>query len=524
MDKFDFSSLIHEAKNVLIAGRSYQINKILDSLIDALIQHPYGRGSADACYVIGMIHMGASDPPDPHRSEIVNLLVNRLYETINEEEHYFNSLVNLVKACIDLKSYNEAFKYGLIAEEIYKNIYGTDNKDDVLLENMALATYLSGNKDKAKFYFKQLKKFFKHLVVDAYSIIKEHENKIDDASGEELVKKFYELISPQSYTQSNYRECLVELQKKPNIPKAWKCWRILCELHLKALAEEDNEFLKLQEIACIAASSGKAIAFHPKNAEDDYELWYWRGKYLGELFFYNLAIEALEKAISIDPKNKESLRLVKDIKKKRKKLESKQDIKKLIYELGDKQDKIYERAIDAIVKIGEPAVRNLCIVLADKSEEWLRRKNAAVALGRLDCYVNPEIFISALKDPNRNVQQGAAWAIGKRRIQEAIPTLSELLYDLQCSWYSKSLIADALLKINTSASRSEVEHFKQHIIELEKKLQRGERTQELETLHDYLVKQIPYDKQATSLEEMRDDMLMALRYFRTQIDKLERSI
>ena len=93
-------------------------------------------------------------------------------------------------------------------------------------------------------------------------------------------------------------------------------------------------------------------------------------------------------------------------------LAARSDIGGLVWALANPDEQTYEEAIEVLSRIGEQAVPELSRVVSDTTEDWLRRKNAAVALGRMSCPLDPSVLFAALKDPDRTVQQGAVCAVG----------------------------------------------------------------------------------------------------------------
>ncbi len=203
-------------------------------------------------------------------------------------------------------------------------------------------------------------------------------------------------------------------------------------------------------------------------------------------------------------------------------LVEKRDLKGLIWALGAQEDSVCTKAIDAIVAIGETAVDELSTVLMDASEPWLRRKNSAVTLGRLECSIRPDVLISALRDPNRNVQQGAAWATGLRKLSEAVPGLSDVLFDSGASWFTKATMAEALIRINSKESRLAASRFIEHIEDQKRNLADGERTPELSALYDYLTqRQFTFGE---PYEAMKGHLLMTLDQLRSGLDAAAKEV
>jgi len=280
MIDFDFSLLINDALKKF-QGRNdihhiVDVENIISPLIDALQKYPLTRGSADALHLIGIIHMATLDS---HRSEMSCLLVHRFRKTLMNKLSHFNSLVNLTRACINLKSFDEAYQYGLIGERI-------DNEDLDLLSNMTVASFLSNRKDESRERFEKIKKLDPIRTTEVHDLCnwKSNLKRTDHFSCNDLVEKFEHMKDLKDFEQ--FKINLSELQKRPDGRNAWKCWRILCEMYIDMMPKNSkSEYLRLQSIAGLAAASGKAIAFHHNKAINDLQLWQWRRDALRKLEF-----------------------------------------------------------------------------------------------------------------------------------------------------------------------------------------------------------------------------------------------
>lgn len=289
MAHFDFSLLLFEALQKLPSltenmKRSFvatNIESILAPLIDALQQYPRASGSADALHLIGVVHMATFDH---HRSEMSCLLVHRFRKTLIDKSHHFDSIVNLTRACINLKSFDEAYQYGLLGERI-------DNDDIDLFSNMVVASYLSDRKDEARERFEMLKEKSPTRATQVYALVN-WKSDLKDTRGDScdhLVEKFVETKISGDFEKS--KTYLSNLQKKPDGKNAWKCWRILSEIYVEMIQKNrESEYLYLQSTAGLASASGKAIAFHPDNARDDKQLLKWHRDALRELDFDDIQL------------------------------------------------------------------------------------------------------------------------------------------------------------------------------------------------------------------------------------------
>ncbi|MBN1154713.1 hypothetical protein JXB12_07320 [candidate division KSB1 bacterium] len=292
---YDFSALIIEAQQKMQRGL---LEPAIRPLINALESFPLGNGAADALYLIGIVHM---ETLDGHRCEISCLLSHRLRATLIDPDIEFRNLVNLTRACLNQKSFSEAYTYGKIAEQIVKD-------DEDLMANMLTAGIFSGLEKELeisrRYHELQLKS--PTHAAGVISIIEGRSNikRTNNLSCDDLVDKFESNLKSGDF--EDYKRNLNELLQKPDGINSWKCWKILTEMHIAMKpADPSQEYLRLQEMAGVAAASGKAIEFHPKKAKDNQKLWHWRGNALGQMCLYDMAVEALQTADSIKPGNKD---------------------------------------------------------------------------------------------------------------------------------------------------------------------------------------------------------------------------
>lgn len=283
MINFDFSILISNAiRQLPNIKTNLKIGEIINPICDALVKYPDGRGAGDAIHIIDMVYMGISDH---HRSEIACLIVHRFRNTLIDKRHHFNSLVNLTRACINLKSFDESYKYGLMAEEI-------NNNDLDLLSNMTVASYLSNRQKEARERFAILKEKHQLRAAEVHALVNWRSSlkRTDGENCDELVEKFQKMMKSKEIDKFNLS--LAELQKQPDGKSSWKCWQILCEWYSNILSKANfnSEYLRLLNVAGLAASCGKAIAFHPDKDNLDRKLLKWRRESLQELEFFDIQV------------------------------------------------------------------------------------------------------------------------------------------------------------------------------------------------------------------------------------------
>ncbi|MEN3039753.1 MAG: HEAT repeat domain-containing protein, partial [Candidatus Kryptonium sp.] len=106
-----------------------------------------------------------------------------------------------------------------------------------------------------------------------------------------------------------------------------------------------------------------------------------------------------------------------------------------------------EFLVEVLVKMGKPAIETLIIALKDK--DWRVRESVVEILGNIGDPETIEALIFALKDRSRNVQKSAAEALGKigdvRAIKALIPALKSESENVRES------VVRALVKIGKSA-------------------------------------------------------------------------
>jgi HEAT repeat protein len=86
-------------------------------------------------------------------------------------------------------------------------------------------------------------------------------------------------------------------------------------------------------------------------------------------------------------------------------------IEPLIGALRDEDSNVRQRAGDALGKIGQPAAKPLAGLLQDPNPEM--RRMAVEQLGKIRHPEALEPLLTALRDPDPNVQWWAAWALGE---------------------------------------------------------------------------------------------------------------
>lgn len=123
------------------------------------------------------------------------------------------------------------------------------------------------------------------------------------------------------------------------------------------------------------------------------------------------------------------------------------DIGGLIAALGDRDDASYKAAAGALIDVGAAAVVPLIETLRDPGGDWLRRKNAAVVLGRLRAREAAPVLVRCLADGNRNVQQGACWGLAHLGDRGAVPALIDVVLGEHATLFTRGVAMAALLEV-----------------------------------------------------------------------------
>lgn len=193
-------------------------------------------------------------------------------------------------------------------------------------------------------------------------------------------------------------------------------------------------------------------------------------------------------------------------------LKRKHDLKGLTWALGSSDDRIYGEAVSALAQMGQSAVPMLSGVLSNSQDQWLRRKNAALSLGRMTCSPDPTVLIAALDDLNYNVQQGAIAALGDLHSIEAVPSLVALLRDVSGRWFSKAMAVHALYKIGGDDALEALEAFKHRLLELTESLESNNSVEELSNLYSFLLRRhLAITGERGEFEDMKPVMRSALQ-------------
>lgn len=267
-------------------------------LVEAVRPMPRRHGAADAMAIRAKIYFQTSQA---YPGELACLEALRWAPSFIEADLLFDTLVNLNSFNLLLKSYDEAYAYGRMAEAIRSD-------DSDLGANMVVAAAMTSCEEEALSRFERLKQLapMKAAVIKRYfegegpsmdvvtstrhvdcsDILQRLRTAVTAGSGDEVVA------------------LVAELQQRPEGIGARDCWLELCRFHRQTVEiADDDEYLLIQGYAGLASATGKAINAAPGEAEGDGRLWRWRGEAFTQLRLFELAIPALERATALAPED-----------------------------------------------------------------------------------------------------------------------------------------------------------------------------------------------------------------------------
>jgi HEAT repeat protein len=117
----------------------------------------------------------------------------------------------------------------------------------------------------------------------------------------------------------------------------------------------------------------------------------------------------------------------------------------LIQDLSDTDMYVRKRAVESLVRIGTPAVEPLISALKD--ENWQIRDGAAVVLGKIKNVRAVEPLIVTLKDKVSEVQKSVVSALGEIKDTRAVEPLIDILKNDATFYWVREKAAEVLGKI-----------------------------------------------------------------------------
>lgn len=254
------------------------------------------HGTADALALAAKVYFQLNQA---HHGEVACLGTLRLFPSLIAREVLFHTLVNLTSFNLTLKSYEEAYAYGVMAERVQ-----ADDSDHTA--NMVMAAAFTERAEEALARFDRLERLApmkaavvkRYLEADGPAVEDVRSTRALDCSGILRTLKAAAAAGRGDQLFAPIRE----LQQRPEGIGARDCWLELCHYYNQTLDIADgDEYLLNQGFAGLAAASGKAINASPAEAERDGALWLWRGTALKELRLFELAVPALAKAAALAP-------------------------------------------------------------------------------------------------------------------------------------------------------------------------------------------------------------------------------
>ncbi len=280
-----------------------QVNESLLSITKALHVMPRRMGAADAKATMAAWYYRSHQA---HYGEVACLETLHYAPTFINPDLHFDCLVNLVSFCATLKSFEEAWEYGLIAEKIKSD-------DTDLMTNMISIAALSGREAEASKRFERLVEEAPMKAQTAKTNLTGelpgtyHSTRNEDCS--DILQKLQSVLAVPGLGPE-FPNILIALQQRPEGKGAKDCWTALYRYYKSLLDDalvEDDTYIIVQASAGIVATTGKALnaadSVADGPADDHNQLWEWRGRAFARLRLFELAIPALENAQSAAPGN-----------------------------------------------------------------------------------------------------------------------------------------------------------------------------------------------------------------------------
>lgn len=270
-----------------------KINQALLELRREVYKDPQQYGNADALLFMGTMYRELGFY---HEYEVLSLMAQRLSFTFTSENKKTSKLytwINLCNACVFQKSFDEAYYYGKVAEDIF------NSEDEDFLSNMVICCWMTGKKEEASNYDSKLNKINHLKAIEVRSILAGDSPTISifqkgDCS--DLYNKLLEARDNPQKTVEIIRKVIIDIAQNPDGKKCWLVWRLLAEYYVSQ-SQQPNEMEFIENYARAAAAAGKAIAFAPVDELMDPKFFLWFGQALGQMTLYKRAIYALEKAL-----------------------------------------------------------------------------------------------------------------------------------------------------------------------------------------------------------------------------------
>lgn len=287
-----------------------RLNPWLQSIRSAIYNEPVQTGHADALFTLGTAF--GSGLTLNHDYETFTLMVYALRSTLNNKSLEFDILVNLCHACLYQKSFEEAYQYGKLAETNF------GDQDVDLLANMIIASTVTNRIAEAKQKSEKLKKLRISKLEEVNEILKGR-GPLRPTKDEDCADALADLKEALRLWQNNkddqavtkIRESVVKLAKWPDGLNAWKCWQMLAEFYVSQ-SSRPTQLETIEYYARAAAALGKLIAFYPEGKELEPKYWLWHGQSLCELDLIKFATNSLEKALSIQTRDKSLSQAIRD--------------------------------------------------------------------------------------------------------------------------------------------------------------------------------------------------------------------
>jgi len=276
-------------------------------LLDAVQPMPRRFGAPEAMAFVAKAHLAARQA---HKGEVAGLTAVRLASNLVETELLFDTWVNLCSFSGQLKSFEEAYAYGLKAERIKEG-------DPDLEANLSMAAVFTGREDEALRRFEKLKTTspVKAGAVEAYfrpgaADIPEM-TPTTHLDCKDILNRIRSSV--ERWAMEELQAAVAELGRQPDGMGARDCWMELCRFYFRLIeVADDDEFLIFQGYAGIAAASAKGINLDLAEADRGLLLWKWRALALRQLRLYDDAAAVLQHLAALVPHNPELAQMLED--------------------------------------------------------------------------------------------------------------------------------------------------------------------------------------------------------------------
>ena len=290
--------IIKEYKEIFpdLQSERDELNPWLTEFLGKIYREPIQLGHADALFFISFVF--GSGLNLNHDYETFSLMAYFFRNTLVEKKLEGDILTNLSHACVYQKSFEEAYRYGKLAQKY-------NEQDADLLANLIIASTATKRIQEAKQLSDQLEDINKMKLAVVNKVLL-GEDLLHPTKNEDCQNALLDLEMAQELWNNNrhdlaainIREAVIKLNECPDGVDSWKSWKMLGEFYIS----QSDRPMVIEEIeydARAAAALGKMIAFYPLPKEIDPKYYLWYGQALVKLGVSELAKKPLEIAQSM---------------------------------------------------------------------------------------------------------------------------------------------------------------------------------------------------------------------------------